>query len=252
MKRAFNTLSRRLLVARHETSPAAVLNIILLEVIQHLGPAAVGHAKAAAHVEGGLVHASTTGTPLAVETKTVGTPATTVDHLQVDVLCVFYGVKQRTLEMAWQAALTTLTHSGFQVTTLAVMLRSSGQRQVAPQARTGVFASLLPSLLIIKPCCLTPILGSLFGGSVGVLHIFAPLEPYQPLFMLMSLGLLGSAFYRLYLRPPTFDGEDTRGSIRTSRVLFWLASGVFLAAVVYPRAYDAVKLLLPVNQTALP
>src|SRR4051812_36862669 len=105
MTHAFNTLSRRLLIARNNTSPVEVLNTILLEVIQHLGSAAVGHAKAVAHVEGGLVHASTTGTPLAVEIKTVGTPAATVDRLQADVLCVFYGVKRRTLEIAWQAGL---------------------------------------------------------------------------------------------------------------------------------------------------
>jgi hypothetical protein len=235
MKHEFKTLSRSLLVARNEASPVEVLNTILLEVIQHLGPAAVGHAKAVARVEGGIVHASTTGTPLAVEAKIVGTPAVTVDRLQVDALCVFYGVKWRTLEMAWQGALDALTQGGFQVTVLPVTQRPGEQRRALPQARIGIFASLLPSFLVIKPCCLLPTLGSLFGGSVGVLHVFAPLEPYQPLFMLTSLGLLGSAFHHLYLRPPTFNAKDQRDSILTSRLLFWLASGVFIAAALYPR-----------------
>ena len=235
MKREFKTLSRSLLVARNDAFPVEVLNTILLEVIQYLGPAAVGHAKAVAHVEGGIVHASTTGTPLAVEAKIVGTPAATVDRLQVDALCIFYGVKRQTLEMAWRAALDALTQGGFQVTALSVTQRPGEQRRALPQARISVFASLLPSFLVIKPCCLIPTLGSLFGGSVGMLHVFAPLEPYQPLFMLTSLGLLGSAFYHLYLRPPTFNAEDKRDSILTSRLLFWIASGVFIAAVLYPR-----------------
>jgi mercuric ion transport protein len=94
--------------------------------------------------------------------------------------------------------------------------------------------SLVPSFLV-STCCLGPTLYVLFGVSVGGLSIFAPLESYRPLFMLVATGLLGHAFYHLYIRPPQFDCiENGLSALRTSRVLFWVASVVFVVAVLYP------------------
>ena len=94
--------------------------------------------------------------------------------------------------------------------------------------------SLVPSFLL-STCCLGPTLYVLFGTSVGGLSIFTPLEPYRPLFMLAAAGLLGYAFYHLYLRPPQFACvEDGHSALRTSRVLFWIASLVFVVAALYP------------------
>ncbi len=94
--------------------------------------------------------------------------------------------------------------------------------------------SLVPSFLI-STCCLGPTLYVLFGVSVGGLGIFAPLEPYRPLFMLAAIGLLGYAFYYLYVRPPQFDCvENGRSTLKTNRFLFWVASVVFVVAALYP------------------
>lgn len=94
--------------------------------------------------------------------------------------------------------------------------------------------SLVPSFLV-SACCLGPTLYVLFGVSVGGLSIFTSLEPYRPAFMLVAVGLLGYAFHRLYIRPPQFDCvEDGRSALRTSRVLFWIASLVFVVAALYP------------------
>jgi len=98
----------------------------------------------------------------------------------------------------------------------------------------GSVGSLVPSFLV-STCCLGPTLYVLFGVSVGGLSVFAPLEPYRPVFMLAALALLGYAFYHLYIRPPQFDCvEDGRSALRTSRVLFWVASLVFVVAALYP------------------
>lgn len=94
--------------------------------------------------------------------------------------------------------------------------------------------SLVPSFLV-STCCLGPTLYVLFGVSVGGLGIFAPLEPYRPVFMLAAVGLLGYAFYHLYIRPPQFDCvENGRSALKTSRFLFWVASIVFVVAALYP------------------
>ncbi|MGH7964918.1 MAG: mercuric transporter MerT family protein [Candidatus Binatia bacterium] len=94
--------------------------------------------------------------------------------------------------------------------------------------------SLVPSFLV-STCCLGPTLYVLFGVSVGGLSIFTPLEPYRPAFLFAALGLLGYAFHHLYIRPPQFDCvEDGHSALRTSRVLFWVASVVFVVAALYP------------------
>jgi len=94
--------------------------------------------------------------------------------------------------------------------------------------------SLIPSFLV-STCCLGPTVYVLFGVSVSGLSVFAPLEPYRPLFMTVAVALLGSAFYHLYVRPPAFEcAENGRSSLRTQRLLFWVASVVFMVAALSP------------------
>ncbi len=98
----------------------------------------------------------------------------------------------------------------------------------------SILGSLLPSFLL-STCCLGPTLYVLFGVSLGGLSIFAPLEPYRPLLMLLATGLLGYAFYHLYIRPPAFDCvENGRSALRRSRFLLWTASLIFITAALYP------------------
>ena len=98
----------------------------------------------------------------------------------------------------------------------------------------STLGSLAPSFLV-STCCLGPTLYVLFGVSVGGLSIFAPLEPYRPFFILAAVGLLGYAFYHLYIRPPRFDCvADGKSALRTSRFFFWVASFVFVVAALYP------------------
>ena len=234
MWRGFNTLSQRIVIARSEVSPQAVLNTILLGIIQQVGPTAAGHAKAVAHVDGGIVHASTTGTPPTVEIQVAGNPALTVNHLQVDLLCVFHGVTRKMLPQAWEEVLARLARDGFVVTILATAQPNSDKRHSQARTRMSLLTSVLPSFLVLKPCCLLPMGSTLFGGTMGALHIFAPLEPYRPLFMLVSLVLLSSAFYQLYLRPPARGFGDTSDSVFRSRVLFWIASSLFIGATISP------------------
>jgi hypothetical protein len=52
--------------------------------------------------------------------------------------------------------------------------------------------------------------------------------------MLISLGLLSSAFYSLYFRSPVINFAENRQSVLTSRILLWIASGLFVGAVLSP------------------
>lgn len=234
MARKFQTLSQRFIITRKSFSPHEVLNTLLLEIIRHFGPIVVGHAKTVAQVEGGIVYASTTGMPPTVEVKTVDNPAMITESMQVDLLCVFHGIKAKTLTRAWQEAAALLTREGFHLTTIDAPPASLESQRQPPRAWAATALSFLPSFLALKPCCLIPVLGSFFGGSVSILHLFAPFEPYRPVFMLASLGLLGFTFHRLYVRPIVVSfAEETRSAF-TSHALFWLASSLFVVAVLSP------------------
>lgn len=129
---------------------------------------------------------------------------------------------------------------GPQRVTLSVPSAQEGERERGNvRMRKEVMSSLgslVPSFLV-STCCLGPTLYVLFGVSVGGLSIFTPLDPYRPFFMLAAIGLLGYAFYHLYIRPPQFDCvADGRSALRTSRFFFWAASFVFVVAALYPVA----------------
>ena len=238
MKPKFQTLSQRLLITRPGCSPAEVLRTILLGMVQQLGPAVVGHAKAVARVPGGLVYASTTGVPPLVEVKTADNPVSVTDCLQLDLLCVFHGITHKTLLRAWHEVRSLLIRDGCQFSVVETTPPSEEPRRPPSRTRVGIALSVLPSVLVLKPCCVLPVLGSVFGGSMSLFHIFTPFEPYRPLFMTVSLGLLGSVFYRLYMQPSSFTfGENTQ-SIIANHILFWLASSLFVIAVLSPMFFS--------------
>lgn len=134
-----------------------------------------------------------------------------------------------------------LTRSSVGASAYSVTNRETAQEEERKQGSTHMrkevissVGSLVPAFLV-STCCLGPTLYVLFGVSVGGLSIFTPLEPYRPAFMLVAVGLLGYAFHHLYIRPPQFDCvEDGRSALRTSRIVFWIASLVFVAAALYP------------------
>ena len=101
---------------------------------------------------------------------------------------------------------------------------------------------LFGAAFLTASCCLAPTLFILFGISAGALAKFAVLEPYRPLFI--SAGGLAMVYAgrRIYRSMPA-DGPSacSEGACATdspsrggTRILFWIASVVFVVAVVYP------------------
>lgn len=67
-----------------------------------------------------------------------------------------------------------------------------------PLVGTGLLAALAASL-----CCITPLL-AVVGGLGGVASSFSWLEPFRPYFILLSVSVLGFAWYR-QLKPRPAD-----------------------------------------------
>jgi mercuric ion transport protein len=226
----FNSLSRQVVVSGSIASPASVLTDLLSNIVTHLGNDLVGHAKAVAHVEGGVFHASTTGADAGVDVKAVGSPSTAGDTFQLDFMCVFHGQRYRKLVHAWNSAVATLAASGLNFTPV----ESVNAISRAPRTTLPIMGSLASSFLVLKPCCVIPLLWSVSGGGMAFLQVFEPLEPYRPVFMAITLALLSAAFYRLYFAAGTMVSESIRSSVRKSRGILWFATAIFLVSTFYP------------------
>jgi mercuric ion transport protein len=84
-------------------------------------------------------------------------------------------------------------------------------------------------------CCVGPAVVAIVG--VGGAVAAASLKPYRPLLIVMSMALLGLAFWLTY-QPRAVRGSGavvcpTRAG-RMSRRIVWIATAVWLAAVLLP------------------
>lgn len=94
----------------------------------------------------------------------------------------------------------------------------------------GVVASALGASL----CCILPVAVALLG--VGSAALGAALEPWRPVFLLLTVGFLGYAFHREYRRGACAPGEvcPLPAERRRARVVLWVVAVVAVALVTFP------------------
>jgi len=110
--------------------------------------------------------------------------------------------------------------------------------QSEERGRKVALFALLPAALA-STCCLGPLLFILFGISASSLSFLDPLRPLKPLFVSGGILTLGYAFYLLYLKKNPIacacDTDPLRIRMkRRNRILFWVVTGVFIIATIYP------------------
>ncbi|MBX9606820.1 MAG: hypothetical protein K2Y51_11400 [Gammaproteobacteria bacterium] len=226
----FNSLSRQMIVSGRIASPASILTPLLSSIVAHLGEDLVGHAKAVAHVEGGVFHASTTGAESVIEVKTVGSPSPNGQSFRLDFMCVFHGLRYRKLLQAWTRSVDALVASGLHLEPLEI---TTSLAPTAPRSTLPIVGSIASSFLVLKLCCLIPLLWTVSGGGISFLQVFEPLEPFRPAFMALTVALLAAAYYSLYFGVATVARESVQRSVRQSRRILWIATAVFLLSNIY-------------------
>ncbi len=96
-------------------------------------------------------------------------------------------------------------------------------------ATGGLFGAVLAST-----CCIAPFVFLLLGISGAWISYLTALAPYQPIFLVISLGLLGVGFWKVYRRPKGNYNEGsscaTSQSDRVIKVALWAATLLIVAA----------------------
>ena len=99
--------------------------------------------------------------------------------------------------------------------------------------------------LAASSCCILPLV--LFGLGAGGAWIgpLSALSPYQPIFLAVTVGFLGTGFYLVY-RKPAVDCADDAACVqpvprRSVKVALWAATTLAAAAAAFP--YIAPTLL---------
>ncbi len=110
--------------------------------------------------------------------------------------------------------------------------RSLGQGFVAAG---GLFGALAAS-----SCCIAPlVLFSLGAGGAWIGNLTA-LAPYQPIFVVLTLGFLGTGFWMVYRRPQATLPEGLYCprslSVPLIKVALWSSTILILAAMAFPYA----------------
>ncbi len=110
-------------------------------------------------------------------------------------------------------------------------------------ARNGSLAGSVVAALAASACCVGPLVFAMLGiGGAGFL---VALEPYRPLFTVLTLGLLGVGYYLTYrqpaLAPTNASGEvgDACGcempkTNQAGRRMLWFATGLVVVALAFP------------------
>lgn len=110
--------------------------------------------------------------------------------------------------------------------------RSIGEGFVAAG---GLFGALAAS-----SCCIAPlVLFSLGAGGAWIGNLTA-LAPYQPIFVVLTLGFLGTGFWMVYRGPQAAlpEGSYCPRSVsgRWFKIALWSSTVLILAALAFPYA----------------
>lgn len=93
--------------------------------------------------------------------------------------------------------------------------------------------------LAASSCCILPLVLFSLGISGAWLGNLAALAPYQPVFAVPTLALLGYGYYLVYRRlRQCADGEACARPLpnRLTKAALWLATALIGAALVFPYA----------------
>ena len=109
----------------------------------------------------------------------------------------------------------------------------AGDRKQGIAAAGGLLGAIAAA-----SCCVVPLVLFSLGVSGVWIGNLAALAPYQPIFVVITLGFLGYGYYIVYRKPKANRAGNQactrRGPTRTVRIALWVATVMVAAAVAFP------------------
>jgi len=111
------------------------------------------------------------------------------------------------------------------------------ERETEQKNRWFTAGGLLGAILA-SSCCIVPLVLFFMGISGAWIGNLTVLEPYQPLFIAMSIGFIGAGFWLVYFKPKEqcVDGSycSQPKSGRLLKSVLWLSTALVAIAVAFP------------------
>ena len=102
------------------------------------------------------------------------------------------------------------------------------------RSRTAATGGVIGAILA-SSCCIVPLVLVTLGASGAWIGNLAALEPYKPIFALVTIGFLGFGFWQVYRKPKVAceDGSycATPASSRATKSALWIATVLVLLAL---------------------
>ncbi|KTD53892.1 mercuric transporter MerT family protein [Legionella quateirensis] len=84
-------------------------------------------------------------------------------------------------------------------------------------------------------CCIGPGVLLAFGISGAWVSTFTQLEFLRPIGLVITLGFLMLAFWKLYLEAPQSCSADKPCALRIQRFIFWVITLLLILLLAFPR-----------------
>ena len=110
------------------------------------------------------------------------------------------------------------------------------QNQITQNTGGKVFAvGGIVGAILASSCCIVPLILITFGVSGAWIGNLRILEPYKPIFILITFGFLAAGFWHVYFKKtPPCDDESycaQPASSRMTKLALWIGSFIVLLAM---------------------
>jgi mercuric ion transport protein len=110
-------------------------------------------------------------------------------------------------------------------------------RTIERKSSWGLIGAVV-SAFVASLCCIGPLFLLAVGISGAWISNLTALTPYRPIFMIVTLGFLGVAFYTVYRKPKTGSCTvgpcGTFGSRRTYKIILWVVTILVVGLLAFP------------------
>lgn len=123
--------------------------------------------------------------------------------------------------------------------------RTTASRRSAAQSARLLSIARIATALGAASCCVIPFLLFALGVSGAWIANLTALEPYQPVFAVLSLGFIGWGAWRLRRKAKIACAEGYCASARSDRIArigLWTAAVLIVIALAFPYVIRALIL----------